>query len=819
MTVPQLQPGDLVRIRNERWRIARRVPYGRATVIEVEGAEGDTRGERVCFLLPFEPIDRVEAPDVPRVTRPQRWRHLARRALSDAAPSVTSLRAPARAHLTLVPFQLEPALAQARGDGCRFLIADAVGMGKTVQAGLMIAELLHRRPEGRVLVIVPAGLREQWRDELHVRFGLDAHLLDASGVARAADRLPVGMNPWAVHRLAITSIDYVKRPEVLRCHEALIWDLVVLDEAHGVAGRSDRAAAAAALGGRARTLVMLTATPHSGDEDAFRRLCGIGDLNDGFPLLVFRRTRQSVGTDLPLGPGHGRREVLLRVRPRAAEAAMHAALMDYARLVWARTDASGGGGARLAVSVLLRRACSSASSLARSVERRMALLGGSAAVSQGILPMFDLSAGDEEPHAVLATPGLRDTADEQARLHRILGLARQASDNESKLAALRKIITRTREPVIVFTEYRDTLQQLASTMPVEAVFLHGGLPSRERTDGLRQFTEGDARLLLATDAASEGLNLHHRCRLVVNLELPWTPLRLEQRVGRVDRIGQTRRVHAVHLVAASTSEEAVLARLAARTWRMHTAFRDIAEQEIAECMVSGRMVPLTRDCEASVARAGIAAPHLEAEARIEAERLSLARALAPRCEPAESRPLITRVRRRGRRAGARCFWLFHVLFTAPDGRVVHQAVLPLGGDVGRGSTPRQAGRQGPPYEPVGSALARRLLDPRHPAVQRAASQGRDAQLHALRLALRGPVRVQLQRERAIAETLRSRQARLSATLLQLGLFDRRSERARDAQSALLAKALAECTARIAALQGSEDVRADSPQLVCAIAVE
>src|SRR5207244_8092968 len=100
--------------------------------------------------------------------------------------------------------------------------------------------------------------------------------------------------------------------------------------------------------------------------------------------------------------------------------------------------------------------------------------------------------------------------------------------------------------------------ELADFAPLQ---LHGGLTARERIDVLRQFTAGETRVLLATDAASEGLNLHHRCRLVVNLELPWTPLRLEQRIGRVDRLGQRRRVHAVHLVAMNADEESLAARL------------------------------------------------------------------------------------------------------------------------------------------------------------------------------------------------------------------------------------------------------------------
>ena len=853
-------PGDLVRIRGEQWRIARHLPYHNAAIVEVTGSGSANRGDRARFLLPFEPLDRLAVPTLPRVVRPARWRRVARRALADAVPSASSLRAATRATLTLIPFQLEPALALARGDGCRFLIADAVGMGKTVQAGLMIAELAQRLSDCRVLVVAPAGLRDQWRDELHSRFGLDAEVLDAAGVARTAARLPAGMNPWAVHPLVITSIDYVKRPEVLRCHEALIWDLVVFDEAHGLTGRSDRAAAGEALGCRARTLVMLTATPHSGDDEAFRQLCRIGDVGDRAPLLVFRRARAD------LGLSRSRRTVLLRVRPTPAEMGMHEALIEYARRIWAQRDASAGAGARLAISVLLRRACSSPGSLARSVERRMLLLakvesaGGEALEGRHGQPSLPFSdpADDDEPHTLLTAVGLRDPADEHARLARILDLAREASGAESKLAVLCRLVARAREPAIVFTEYRDTLQRIAAALPGDAVHLHGGLGSHERREALRRFASGDARLLLATDAASEGLNLHQRCRLVVNLELPWTPLRLEQRAGRVDRIGQLRRVHAIHLVAAQTSEDSVLAKLAARTRRMHAAFNDINsqpprnptpkvascaprqcsghpeheskgrngefrippdERRIADWVVTGHALTLVNAIPPSPTLPDAVATDSGADARSEAARIAEARALLPPGDESipESRPVITRLRRRSAArsrprtfapsGGSRCFWLFRLLFTAPDGRVLHESIVPVGGCPTRLPAP----------SPVHTSM---LLDPHHhPAVQQAAAAAQDAQLYALRLALRQLAQLWGRRERAIAELLRARHARLSAGLLQPGLFDRRNERAASAQSVLLASALSDSATRLRTLAGYDGAQVESCDLVCAIAIE
>ena len=796
------RPGDVVRIRGERWRITRRVSYDATALLEADGCDAANRGVRSRFLIPFEPIGRVVVPPAPRVARPARWRRIARRVLGDATPGWTSLRAATRSRFEIVPFQLEPALALVRGDGCRFLIADAVGLGKTVQAGLMIAEVLERQPDARAIVICPAGLREQWHEELQTRFNLSADVLDTAGVARSTANLPAGFNPWSAHSLVITSIDYVKRPEVMRALETLIWDVVVLDEAHGLAGRSDRAAAAAALASRARCVVMLTATPHSGDADAFRRMCHIGRLNEDDPLLLFSRTRADAGI-----PG-SRRTMLLRVRPTAAEAAMHDALGVYGRLVWRHASDSGSPGARLAVSVLARRACSSAASLERSAERRLALLGHEPqARPQLELPFGGATSDDAAPDSQLGTRGLSDAGEERRHLTRILALAREASRAESKLAALRRLLFRTTEPAIVFTEYRDTLEVVAAALPgITFVRLHGGLTPRERAEALRQFTSSSVRLLLATDAASEGLNLHHRCRLVINLELPWTPIRLEQRVGRVDRIGQTRRVHAVHLVAAATSEELVLSRLAERMKRVRAAgpfaFPALpGDQEVAEAVLgSGPPKPGEGDgtqfAESPVPAldAGVLCPVLIREARDEATRILRARSLllhAAEEVPGPRATVTTIKRRRAPFCSRRSLWVFRLLLVDEKGRGLSEELL---------------------------ALACSHMTTLHD-VRDVAGRASGERLAALVDELDAPLRLWLRREGAMSTALRLAQARLSAQLLQLGLFDRRNERAAAAQAILLDEALAKSATRAKELAERRRPRVESSDLVFAVAFE
>lgn len=804
--VRQLHAGDRVRIRDERWQIDGLAPHGAVAVLDVRGCDVSNRGETARFLLPYEAVDRLARWPTPRVVRPARWRQAARRALAEASASWTAIRAATHAKFDILPFQLEPVLALLRGDGCRFLIADAVGMGKTVQAGLMVAESRHRHPDSRVLIVTPAGLREQWRDELRERFGLEAVVLDAAGVARTQSRTPPDVNPWSLHPLAITSIDYVKRPEVIRCHEPLLWDMVVFDEAHGLAGRSDRAVAADALGRRARTVVMLTATPHSGDEDAFRRLCGIGHLDTDGPLVLFRRTRRDAGIRA------SRRTAMRRITPTPAEAAMHAALLEYARLVWSQAGTTAAAGARLAMSVLMRRASSSATSLARSLERRLALLGTPAAPGvQASLPFGD-EDDDAEPETVLGAAGLTDARDERARLEHVLALARHASGAESKLTALHRFVSRTTEPAIVFTEYRDTLQQIAASLAVtDAVQLHGGLTLRERADVLARFVRGSARLLLATDAASEGLNLHQRCRLVISLELPWTPLRLEQRTGRVDRIGQQRRVHAVQLVAAGTSEEHVLAKLAERRSRMDDALKALErlpiEREIGECVLGNGAIPQAPQ-SASPRLDNVRVPDLRSEANEEAARIVTARALLePPDRVIDTRPVLTRVRTRARRrSGARCYWLFRLLLAASDGRIVATPCIAMA------ATPVQGIARS-------SAATRLLLDPGNPAIRRIVDPAAETLAIALTHGRRAHLRTRMDRERSVADDLRDRQGRLSSRLLQPGLFDRRHERAAAAQAALLDRALSASAVRSTELASAETLHVDACDLVLAIALE
>ena len=780
MPPARLRRGEVVRIREERWSVCRCVQHAAVAVIDVRGCDRSNRGIETRFLLPFDTFQRLPAVRAMRIVSRRRWQLLARHTLAAAVAHYDSLRTLAAARIDILPFQLEPALAMLRGVATRMLIADEVGLGKTVQAGLLAAETLEREGDARVLVVCPASLREQWVDELATRFDLAPTVLDSGTLARLDLDAVTGANPWAAHRLIVTSVDYVKRAEVMRALESLVWDLVIVDEAHRLAGRSDRHAAAAILGDRARALVMLTATPHSGDEEAFARLCRIGSLHGHFPLAVFHRTRRDAGLT------SARRTSWLAVTATPAERAMHDALTEYARLVWRQQgpSRSPGRAAQLAMIVLLRRACSSAAALARSIERRMAwLTGGVADEVQPGLPFGD-EGSDEEPERALAAPGLPELDRERHLLQRILDLASDARGRESKLRAIRRLLRRTGESAIVFTEYRDTLAHLAAALDeFGCVELHGGLTTVERQHVLHRFVSGSARILIATDAASEGLNLHDRCRLVIHLELPWNPLRIEQRVGRVDRIGQQKRVHQVLLVAAGTAEQSTVAthiqERAARVQQTMAAMRPdgLDERAVAE-RVLGLSSPPPPEGETGAAALPdeVFVADLRARAMEEAARGATARRLTSthRSSASGGRPFAAAASN-----GTRAYWSFRIAHASSEEDVLWEAVVGASYMLDR-------------LHFADAASLRRHLETCQQLLQPDIDQFGATLLAAAMATLQPGTSAAIAREQSIVAELARRDARLAASLVQRPLFDRHIERQTSAQREVLQDAMTRC---------------------------
>lgn len=661
--------GEDVRVRAQAWTVATVTPHAGCAALHLR----EQGGTALTILTPFDRPQRIPRSSSPRRVHLRRWLHVVRRAACEARGFGDLADPPA---ITLLPYQLEPALAFLRHGATRVLIADGVGLGKTVQSGLLLHTLAARQPLLRALVITPAGLREQWARELAARFAISATLADAAWL-RASDRaLPGDVAPWALPGVFVTSFDFVKRPEVLRPLENLTWDLLIVDEAHNATVVSARRAAIDATARRALRVVLLTATPHAGDTAQFDALCAIGATRAREPIVVFRRSRADVAM------GSARRSVMLRVTPTAGERRLHRLLDRYARAICRESRARADVRPRLIATILKKRALSSAASLGVSVKRRLDLLAGAPPVSQLLLPLGeDEAPEDEVDDTALGAPGLGNVALEQ-RLLKTLARAADEARAESKPAFLLRFLRRAREPAIVFTEFRDTLARLHHLLTRaghEVTLLHGGLLPRERSAAQRRFNDGGG-VLLATDAASEGLNLHERCRLVVHYELPWTPARLEQRTGRVDRIGQMRTVHEVLLVAGHAAERLVLAPLARRAARVRSALGGdasvldhLSDSLVADAVLDG--LPLAEP--GPVDTISCCSLDLRPEAVIEAHRLTERRAWIARSSPRPRhtrRPGVVLGERRRRRRSTRVY-VYSLAMASHEGRVEHREIV------------------------------------------------------------------------------------------------------------------------------------------------
>jgi superfamily II DNA or RNA helicase len=761
------KPGDHLLVRGTSWLVVRSIAFADCVAVELRSHATATL---LTLLLPFD-RPRPTAPPRFQVVSRRRWARIVAGRLRSEHP-YGALRA-YPASIQLLPYQLEPALAMLRHGHARVLLADDVGLGKTIQAGIIVREIGAGSQAARILVVTPASLRDHWIEELRVRFDIQAVDADASWLRRVSQDLPPDVNPWSLPGVYVASMDFVKRPEALHPLESARWELVVLDEAHAATPASDRRAAIHALALRSRRVLLLSATPHSGDETQFADLCAIGADSGATPIAVFSRTR----ADTPLAEMRTRSRVV-PVKLSETERAMHQLLDDYTERIWRESQRHGYPNGELVAAVLRKRALSSPRSLAQSVARRLALIGGRAAgPDQLFLPLEDDIAEDVSPDAVLGDAPLADCADERRRLDALAKGAGAACASESKVRVLLRLLRRVREPALIFTEYRDTAEHLLDQLTAagrEAAVMHGGLSQRERGAVLARFAREDL-LLVATDAASEGLNLHQRCRLVIHFELPWTPLRLHQRRGRVSRIGQQRPVHELALVANDTCEQMVLLPLLHRAGRAGRFARSPLMNQLSESRVAAHILgaaPLGNEPGAPTGRERLLRLNLASEAALEASRLTMLRRLdqrprAGRETAAPGRAIVPMIRSPRGSPCARHFLtvVLRASLAELDGRQVDDQILLVVIDAAgcRWSAHRsvfkgQIGAALSVIAPQVAALAERFLQERRSGI----AGVRDAAI-ARRAA----------RDELLRQDLRS----TARDLVQAGLFDRRATRA------------------------------------------
>jgi superfamily II DNA or RNA helicase len=636
------ESGDRVIVRGEYWRVLRTSSFADCAALDL--ASQDRPGVNRTLLVPFDRPRRASPPRL-RMVSTRRWREEVAGIVSESFP-YGSLRCCPRT-IRLLPYQLEPALAVFRHGATRLLIADDVGVGKTVEAGLIISEVAGRSHGARILILVPASLKDQWQHELRSLFGIEAIDAGARWLHTVSGELPADVNPWSLPGVYLASTDFVKRAEALRPLEDVRWDLLVLDEAHATTPGSHRKAATHALACRARLVVLLTATPHAGDDRQFEELCSTGRVDSSDPIVCFRRSRADVLPDVR--PSRSR---VIRVRLSDAERRLHRELESYTARLWATAAGRAETNPALLATILRKRALSSAGSLLVSLKRRLQLMDRPAV--DEVQLWLPLSPEDEErgsvedlpADAIVGGAGLGDQVEERVRIERIVDAATPACESESKMGALLRLLCRVREPAIVFTEYRDTADRLCSALidgGHRVLVLHGGHTAAQRRAAIDDFNRGDA-LLVATDAASEGLNLQHRCRLVIHFELPWTPLRLHQRCGRVNRIGQTRPVHEVALVADDTAERLVIDPLVRRAGRAGSFGVAPLTAQLPEARVSERLdggVDRTSTHTGTIrVPQDFVSIDLRDEGIAEATRLELLRRLECRPRSSQGRPML-----------------------------------------------------------------------------------------------------------------------------------------------------------------------------------
>lgn len=538
--------GDWVRCRSRYWRaIERRLDGG----VAVWCVQGRLDLPRYLFSPPDEMT--VVRTRTRMVTR-RRWMRACADLLSDSRPCWWP-RGARRLPIDRHPYQYVPAMLLLSGGTRRLLLADDVGLGKTVQAAILLHELHARDPEASSLVVVPAPLTAQWREELRVRAALDARVLDGAAL-REETRLDAEANRAGA--CVITSLDLVRQPEVAALLSRTSWTLLILDEAHAAAPGTARLDAVERLARVSERLLLLTATPHGAGEAGVEALLALGRRPGERPMQVLRRASATLQRP-------ERRTRVLRVHLPPPHAAICRALDAYAER--ARRDGREGG--LLPALVLRRRGASCPAALVRSLSRRLAVLGTAAPDPQPALPWND-SAGaaddvDGDDDEAMRVGSWNDERAEREVLGTLLATAERLPPAGAVLDAVARLIRRCREPVVVYTAFVDALRALRAALPaaMRVVAVHGLQPMDLRVHAVEAFVGGHADVLLATDAAAEGLNLHERCRLVLHAEVPVSARRFIQRTGRVDRFGQARRVHTVIFASDTGHDREALERL------------------------------------------------------------------------------------------------------------------------------------------------------------------------------------------------------------------------------------------------------------------
>jgi superfamily II DNA or RNA helicase len=546
------------------------------------------------------------------------------------------LVAPWHSAIQVEDYQIYPVLKSLLMPRVTLLLADDVGLGKTIEAGLIVSELFARRRIRRVLIVCPASLQRQWRDELREKFYLDFVVVDRDETFRMQRTLGVDSNPWSTYPRIITSMDYLRQRDVLESFRAategiakqngaaLPWQMLIVDEAHNLfpsrfGDETDRYMMLREISPRFEHKLFLTATPHNGYTVSFTGLLELLDPvrfrqtaimeaqdHEQVQLAMVRRLKSEL--DPPGGPSRfPKRHVEgLPVSLAAEEKRLFEALREYRRTALELLAKVGNRERRIGdflMTLLAKRLLSSSYAFActwwQHVEGvDIGKVGEDViehAVARAETPVND----DEEKglrEADVARQGgawlsafsreLRSTMDDVGDCLDKLGWdatvikagfsATKREPADARWDILSRWIDqrlklhghlRKDERLIVFTEYKHTLDYLVrrfrrvglESPQLQTLYSDVKGTAREQIKEAFNDPESPLRILLATDIASEGINLQTSCRYIFHQEIPWNPMRLEQRNGRVDRHGQSREVHVFHFSSEDESDLRFLA--------------------------------------------------------------------------------------------------------------------------------------------------------------------------------------------------------------------------------------------------------------------
>lgn len=663
--------GQLVQVRG-RYYIAQdvirggRSPYQHR--IELECIDDDAYGERLAVLWEREVVKSVHdavgwpRPDAHKWDRPERLKSFLHATRWSAASVLTRLplQAPFRGAIEITEYQLEPVVRALQMPRVNLLIADDVGLGKTIEAGLVMQELLARQRARRIMVVCPASLQRQWQEEMRERFALEFAIVDRDYAHNLRREYGIHVNPWNSYPRIITSMDYLKREVHLHAFKSSLqakgqkmrdWDLLIVDEAHNLAPSGSKHYVRDSERTRMLRQVLevfehrlfLTATPHNGRTESFTALLEMLDPlrfsrgntvnTDQLRKILVRRMKDDI-TDSEGNRVFPERvtEPPIQVPSRPGEREVYEGLDQY---IEARMSGLGGGEmftVGFALTLLKKRLLSSPYAFFKSLTVHLDNLTRPRRKCSEEEPTPDLEAVKEarrrteedysddfeksENEAIAVAESSRFIELDPNEEGKLLDLYSAAEDlaeqTDSKTEALLGWIDEhlrdngewTDERLIVFTEYKDTLDYLVRVFEEHdfgdrVLTFYGGISTGERAAIKEAFLahprEHPVRILLATDAAAEGLNLQEHCRYLIHYEIPWNPVKMEQRNGRIDRHGQPAdKVYCLHFVHEDSADSRFLDQAVEKVEQMRTdlgSVGDVIASSIETSML-GRHVEL-----------------------------------------------------------------------------------------------------------------------------------------------------------------------------------------------------------------------------------